>query len=426
MRRRVSIKKAKFAIDLSPLKKYSELRLIFASGLITRFGSAMTMVALPFQIKELTHSYLDVGIIGGAEIIPLIIFGLYGGVLADAIDRKKMMVLAEIGSLALSALLLGNSLLPHPQIWPLYLVAAGFAAFDGLASPSFGALIPRIVAHEDLPAAYAVMSLRWQFGAIAGPAISGLIITSFDVASGYAIDVISYLLSIAMLIRLANYLPTGQNRKVDFAALIAGMRYAVVRKDLLGTYLVDLSAMFFASPVALFPFWADSIHHRASLGLFYAAGTIGALLTTMTSGWSSRVFRHGRIVTAGALGWGLFIALAGASNSLNLILLGLLLAGAADQISAQFRGILWNQSISDEYRGRLAGIELLSYSLGPLGGQVRAGAMATWLGLQSSIIIGGISCILFIIFFYLRFSEFRKYDSRTNEFASANREKKLS
>lgn len=425
MKRRVSINKSgrskRWSIDLTPLRKYRDLRTLFLSGLITRFGSAMTMVALPFQIKELTHSYLAVGIIGGVEIVPLVIFGLYGGVLADAIDRKRLMIIAEFGSLCLSTTLLANSFLSHPKIWLLYIVAAGFSIFDGLAAPSYGALVPRVVAHQDLPAANAVMSLRWQFGAIVGPALSGLIITNFGVKSGYAIDVASYICSIALLIRLKSYLPTGQSKKVNLRSLVDGVRYALVRKDLLGTYLVDLSAMFFASPVALFPFWADHIHQRSSLGLFYAAGTIGALLTTLSSGWSSRVFRHGLLITGGALGWGLFIALSGTTNSLELILLCLLLAGAADQISAQFRGILWNQSISDDFRGRLAGIELLSYSLGPLGGQMRAGAMANWFGLTQSIIIGGISCIIFILIFFFRYADFRKYDARTNKYVTTKK-----
>jgi MFS family permease len=202
------------------------------------------------------------------------------------------------------------------------------------------------------------------------------------------------------------------------------LKYATSRKDLMGTYLVDLSAMFWAMPVALFPFWADELHARWALGLFYAAGTIGSIIVTVTSGWIKRYRHQGRAVAISAICWGISISLAGATKSLWATLFFLALAGAADMASALFRGLIWNQSIADEYRGRLAGIELLSYSVGPLGGQMRAGSMAAWTNLRTSVVSGGLICIAFIGFFASILPDFRKYDAESNEFAQNEREKR--
>ncbi len=249
---------ARFTVDLTPLRKNRNLRYIFISGVVTRFGSALTLVALPFQIKELTDSYIAVGAMGAVEIIPLIIFALWGGVLADSVDRKKMVWRCEAGALFFSATLLGNSLLHHPHLFVLYIVAAGFAASDGLQGPSFTAMIPRLVDHEDLPAAMALMSLRWQFSAIIGPALAGVIIATSGVKTAYGIDIITYVLSVAMILRVASIPPIKDGTSKSIKAMFGGLHYAASRKDLMGTYIIDLAAMFFAMPNALFPFWGRS------------------------------------------------------------------------------------------------------------------------------------------------------------------------
>jgi MFS family permease len=405
----------KFALDISPLRKYRELRLLFASGMITRLGSAMTMVALPFQIKVLTNSYVAVGLMGIVQLVPLIIFGLYGGVLADSVDRKKMILLAEASSLVMTLVLFLNALLPNPHIVILYIVGAAFAALSGLSAPSLGAILPRIVSHEDMAASNALMGLRWQFGAILGPSIGGLIVSTAGVATGYALDVISYVLSLIFIILLRPVPPGEKSTPPNLRSLLDGLQYAISRKDLLGTYLVDLSAMFFAMPTALFPFWADSLHARWALGLFYSAGTVGAMITTLTSGWMKNYPHHGRAVMWAAIGWGASISLAGTFNSLFMVLFFLTLAGASDEISALFRSLMWNQSIADEYRGRLGGIELLSYSVGPLGGQMRAGSMAAWTNLRTSVVSGGLLCIGFVVLAASALPKFRNYDVRTNQ-----------
>jgi MFS family permease len=409
--------KANLAIDFSPLKRYPDFRRLWLSGLISYFGSMFTYVALPFQVKELTGSYLAVGLIGLVEIIPLVIFGLYGGVLADHMDRKRMIWMTEFAALFLSTILLINSLLPSPKLAVIYIVAALFSAVDGLQRPSADAILPRLVEHKDLPAASALMSLRWQIGMVAGPALAGVLISIAGVSAGFILDILTYFLALFILLRVKNVPPMKESEKPSFSSLVAGVKYATSRKDLMGTYLVDLAAMFFAMPTALFPFWAEQVGAPWALGLFYAAGTIGSILVTLTSGWVKSYTKHGRAIFLAALGWGVAITLAGVANNLFLILLFLILAGASDMVSALFRSTLWNQSIPDEFRGRLAGVELISYSVGPLGGQTRAGFTAELTSLRTSVISGGLLCIGFVTLFSSLLPDFRKYDSETNKFA---------
>ncbi len=412
---------SKFAIDLAPLRKYRELRLLFTSGLVTRLGSMVTYVALPFQIKDLTNSYIAVGLMGAAQIIPLILFSLYGGVLADSLDRKKLIFITEFGSLGLSALLLANSLLPHPHLILLYFVAAGVTALDGLQTPSLSAIVPRIVDHKDMPSVTALMSIRWQVGAVVAPAIGGIMISTLGVKSAYFLDVATFIFSLSLIARMKPVPPSEKATPASLASLIDGVKYAARRRDLMGTYIVDFAAMFFAMPNALFPFWADHIHARWALGLFYSAGIIGAIVVTLTSGWMKSYPFHGRAVTYAALGWAAAIALSATTNNLWVILFFLALAGASDQVSAMMRGNIWNQSIADEYRGRLAGIELLSYAVGPMGGQLRAGAMAAWTTLRISIAGGGLICLGFVTLSAKLMPDFLNYDVRSNKFAIEKR-----
>ncbi len=415
---------ARFTVDFSPLRTNKNLRFIFISGVVTRFGSALTLVALPFQIKELTNSYIAVGAMGAVEIVPLIVFALWGGVLADSIDRKKIVWKCEAGALLFSAALLGNSLLRHPSLLLLYFVAAGFSAVDGLSGPSFSAMLPRLVDHKDLPSAMALMSLRWQFSAIIGPALAGVIIATSGVKAAYSIDILTYVISVIFILRVAAVPPLQQITTKSIKAMFGGLQYAASRKDLMGTYIVDLIAMFFAMPNALFPFWADQIHSRWALGLFYSAGVLGSILVTATSGWMKHFTRYGMAITFAAIGWGLCIALAGTTNSLWVVLLFLGLAGASDQVSSLCRQNLWNQTIDDEYRGRLAGLELLSYSVGPLGGQLRAGTTAAITSLRTSVISGGLLCIALVSFASAKLPEFRNFDLKTNPYAVEQRQKK--
>jgi MFS family permease len=411
---------AKYAIDLSPLRKSKDFSLLWAAGLISYFGSMITYVAVPFQVKQLTGSYVAVAISGLVEIVPLVIFGLYGGVLADALDRKKLIWVTEALSLVFTAALLINSMMDSPSLLLIYIVSGLFAATSGLRQPAMQAALPRLVDHEDMPAAAALMSLRWQTGVIIGPALGGILISTYSVAVGYAADIATFVISIILIAMMKKIPPSHEAKKPSLAGLIDGIKYACRRKDLLGSYVVDLGAMFFAMPIALIPFWADQLKAPWALGLLYAAMTVGSIIVTLTSGWIKNVHFYGRAIMWAAVGWGLAIALSGVTNSLWLVLLFLTLAGASDMVSALFRSAMWNQTIPDNFRGRLAGIELLSYSLGPLAGQMRAASMAAATTLSFSVTSGGIMCIIAVALCALLIPEFRKFDIRTSKYALEN------
>ena len=411
---------ANFAIDLAPLKKSRDFSLLWAAGLISYFGSMITYVAVPFQIKELTDSYVAVAISGLVEIVPLVIFGLYGGVLADALDRKKLIWVTEALSLLFTGMLLINSMMDSPNLLLIYIVSGLFAATSGLRQPAMQAALPRLVDQEDMTAAAALMSLRWQVGVIVGPAIGGILISTYSVAVGYAADIATFVISIALIAFMKKIPPSHEAEAPSLSALIDGVKYAFSRKDLLGTYLIDLAAMFFAMPTALIPFWADQLGAPWALGLLYAAGTIGSIAITLTSGWTKNVHFYGRAIMWAAIGWGVAIALSGATNYLWLVLLFLTLAGASDMISALFRSAMWNQTIPDNLRGRLAGIELLSYSVGPLAGQMRAAGMAAATTLSVSVTSGGIICVIVVVLLASFLPDFRKFDIRTNKYALEN------
>jgi MFS family permease len=413
---------AKLALDLTPLKKYPDFRNLWAAGLVSYLGSMITYVAIPFQIKELTNSYLAVGIVGAIELVPLIVFGLYGGVLADSVNRKIMVWATEAAALILVALLLANSALWEPKVWVIYIAAGLFAVVDGLQRPSADAMLPRLVSHQDLPAATALMSLRWQLGLIVGPTVGGIIFATFSISAGFAVDMATYVVALVFLARVRSMPSSKEAKKPSLAALFEGVKYAFSRQDLIGTYIIDLAAMTLAMPMALYPFWADQLNAPWALGMFYAAITVGSVLVTVTSGWTTRYRFHGRAVILAAIGWGLAIAVAGLSTSLVLVLLFLTIAGAFDMISALFRANIWNQTIPDHFRGRLAGIELLSYSVGPLAGQLRAATIASATTLSFSVTSGGVLCAIVVAFLAFFLPKMWKYDVETNEFAVRERE----
>ncbi|MET9912901.1 MFS transporter [Streptomyces sp. NPDC006476] len=410
--------------DLTPWRASADFRRLWVSGTISTFGSFLTFVALPVQLKELTDSTAAVGAIGAVELLPLVLFGLYGGALADALDKRRLIIWTEAGQGLLSAALLLNALLPRPAVWPLYAVAALSSALVSLQRPAIDSLWPRIVAHEHLPAAAALNSLRWTVGGVAGPALAGVVVAYAGLGSAYGADLATFVISVALMIPIAASPASHEAAKPSLAAIAEGARYAWSRKELLGTYAVDLAAMFLAMPLAVLPFLADELDANWSLGLMYATVPLGSMLVSLTSGWTSRVHRHGRMVVLSAALWGVAIAGAGLVGNVWLVLLFLTVAGGCDMVSGIFRGAMWNQTIPDELRGRLAGIELLSYSIGPTVGQVRSGGFAAWWGVRTSVWSGGLLCAGAVGLLALCLPGLMTYDVRTNEHALRLRDRR--
>ncbi|URN15890.1 MULTISPECIES: MFS transporter [Streptomyces] len=408
--------------DLSPWRSSRDFRLLWVQGLVAHFGGFTAMVALPLQIKELTGSPLAVGAMGAVELVPLVVFGLYGGALADAADRRRVILATEAGLALLAAVLLVNALLPGPMLWPLYVVAAGVSAMAGLQRPALEALTARVVPHDQLPAAAALNALRWQLGAVAGPALAGLVVAYAGPGAAYATTVCCFAGSLLLCLRLSPAPPAGGTGRPSLRGIAEGARYAWSRPVLLGTYAIDLAAMLLAYPPTLFPFLADELGAEWSLGLMYAAGSVGSVVVSLTSGWASRVRRHGLMVVFGAAGWGLAVAGAGWFDGVWAVLLCLAVAGAGDMVSGLGRSTIWNQTVPEGLRGRLAGIEVLSYSVGPQLGQVRAGAMAGWTGTRGAVWGGGLACVAAVGLLAAALPRLVSYDAATDPDARRRRE----
>jgi len=379
-------------LDLRPLRSSRDFRSLFFAGLVGTVGAQGTYVVVPYQLKQLTGSVLAVGLLGAVEIIPLVVFGLLGGSLADSVDKRRLILWTEATLLVSTLALLANALLAHPQVWVLYVVAAVSASADGLQRPSLDAIVPRVVPHDQLGAASSLSVFRWTFGSIIGPITGGTLAVAIGPAAWYALDAGTFLVTLVLFFRLASS-PAGPGAaRPSLHQVFGGIGYALGRRDLLGTYLVDFSAMIFAFPVALFPFLAPHYHEPFALGLLYASLPLGALLASVTSRWTTRIRHHGRAIVAAAFVWGLAIAGFGLSRVLVVAVLALVVAGAADATSGIFRMTMWNASIPDDVRGRMAGLELLSYSTGPELGQLRSALVASASSLRASVVSGGILC----------------------------------
>ncbi|MGA9773786.1 MAG: MFS transporter [Blastocatellia bacterium] len=399
------------AIDVTPLKASRDYRLLYAGQFVSGFGSAISYVVLPWQMYRLTESSFAVGMLGVAEFAPMFLLSFVGGALADYVDRRRLILLSELGLALCCAVLVLNSLLTAPHAWVLFLVAALFAGINGIHRPALEALTPRLVAPQLMPAVSALSSLRFNFNFIVGPAIAGVIAASFGAGFAFALDAATFIVAIITVMLIRSVTAPMNADRASLRSVIEGLKYARSRQELLGTYLIDINAMFFGMPMALFPALAESFG-GASVGLFYAMPAVGSLTVTMTSGWTSHINKHGLAVTIAATVWGAAIIAFGLAKWLWLALFFLALAGAADMVSGLFRMTIWNQTIPDHLRGRLASIEMISYTTGPYLGNAEAGLMASLLGLRGSIVSGGVMCVLGSGLLALLLPAFIKYDGR--------------
>jgi MFS family permease len=405
--------------DLAPLKVSSRYRRLFIYGTVGSVMGQATYVALLLQLKQLTHSVMEVGSLGLVEFLPLLFGGLYGGLLADRFERRLVVMASDAAMFASVVALFVNSRLVHPSVVVVFVTAAVVASQNGIASPSLSALVQELVPH-DLQRQVAVLEIvQGTSTSIAGPAVGGLLAATAGVSSVYLINAIIFGVTFALLVGIRSQ-PGGAT--VDRAALRVGLRYAAERPDILGSYVVDLWAMTAAYPVLLLPFLATQLGGRYTLALLFIGLPVGSLLFSLTSRWTAKIQRHGRAITVAAALWGVGIAIAGLNGGLVVAFLGLMIAGAADSLSGVFRMAMWNESILPEVRGRMAGIETLSYSLGPTAGQFRAGQVAAATTLRTSLVIGGLSAAGGCAALGPSMRAFWRYDARTSPHVAAVRE----
>jgi len=384
-------------LSLAPLRKHRDYRLLYTGQLISAFGSMITYVAVPYQVFAITHSSLMVGMLGAAQLVPLLLFALWGGAYADAMDRRRLLIISELFLTAASFFLAINALVPHPSVPLIFVVSAAMSACNGFHRPALDAMTPRLVDREDLTAVSALNSLRMSLSTIVGPALGGVCIAALGFPLAYMLDVVSFFVSLVSLAMIRSMPPADAASRPGVRSIIEGLQYARSRPELIGTYAVDLVAMTFAMPMALFPAIAGAWGGAFAAGYLYSAMSFGSLFTAVFSGWTSRVNRQGAAVIIGAGTWALAVVALGFAPNLLSALACLAIAGAGDSVSTVFRGTIWNETIPSELRGRLSGVEMISYLSGPLLGNARAGWVAAISSNTVSIVSGGLTCFLGVL-----------------------------
>jgi len=400
-------------VDITPLRRHRDFRLLYIGRFVSLFGNQITFVAVPYQVFTLTHSTVAVGLLGVVELAALLTFALLGGALADALDRRLMVLMSEAALMVGSVILFGNSLVSQPIVWLVFVIVSLQGAFDAMQTPSLAALLPRLVDRDELAAAAALGSMRSTLGMIAGPALAGVLIAVAGLPAAYVVDIATFVVGLACLWLMKAVPPPADAERPSIRRIAEGLRYARSRPELMGTYIVDVVAMFFGMPIALFPAIAAGYGGAKVLGLLYAAIAVGSFLFSATSGWTRNVRRHGRAVVVAATLWGFAIIAFGFAPSLVVALLCLVAAGAADMMSGIFRNVIWNQTIPDSLRGRLASIELLSFSGGPLLGNFESGVVASLFSVRFSVVSGGVLCVVGCAVAVIALPAFWRYDART-------------
>ncbi len=386
----------KLFLDIGILKRNRNYRLLYSGQFISFIGTMMTSVALPYQIYSQTHSTLMVGLLSLVQLIPLLFTALIGGAFADRHQRRQLALYSEMIFLLSCLTLIINAGLTHPHIWILFAVSPIMSAMTGLHRPALMGMTQQIVDKKDLATLGGLSTFMYGFNGIVGPAIAGILVAHVGLIFTYLVDAATFIISISTLFMLNNIpAPTKPEQKEStLASIKKGVSFAKSRQELLGTYFVDFIAMIFGMPNALFPAIAQTLGGVQILGLLYAAPAVGALIASCFTGWYSRIKRQGVGVAIAASLWGVAIIGFGFSHQLGLSLFFLMLAGGFDGISGIFRSALWNESIPNEFRGRLAGIEMISYLSGPKLGDTESGLVAAAFGVTASVVSGGILCIV--------------------------------
>jgi MFS family permease len=400
-------------VDTRPLR-HRDFRNLWLGQGVSTLGAEIGTVAIPYQVYTLTHSTALVGLLGLASLIPLLVVPLIGGAIADALDRRTVLLCTETGLTLVAGLFLANSLLSHPQVWLLFVLQSLAVAVFSLGRPAMSSLAPRLVPDEEVPAAIAIDSVYESLSAVAGPAAGGLLIAAVGVPWTYGIDCATYAASLVAIWALPKLPPLADVERPSLRAIVDGFRFLKGRQALIGIFAVDTNAMVFGTPSALFPAFALHRLHgdAATVGYLYAAPYAGAFVGSLVSGWTSHVRRMGLGVTVAACAWGAAIGGFGLTTSLWPALVLLAIAGGADFFSAVLRSTILLRSTPDHLRGRLLGIEFTQVASAPNLGDLEAGILASLTSLRFSIVSGGVLCIVGCAVTALALPGFLRYDAR--------------
>ena len=400
-------------VDVEPLRRDRDFRYLWMGQVVSGLGRQVTSIVLPYQLYVLTGTPLAIGALALVQVVPIMAFSLGGGVVADAVDRRRLLLLTQAGLAISSAALAGLAMMAAPPVLAIYAVAFVAAGLGAMDQPARSSAVPLLVPRERLPAALALGQLNFQAAGVVGPAIGGLVIASLGIAAGYAFDVITFGAAIGALLLIAPIPPAHGAVRPSLGAIAEGLRFARRRRAILGTFAVDLNAMVFGMPTALFPVLALDVFRvgPAGLGLLAAAPAAGALVGAVLTGWVGRVRRTGRAVLWASAGWGLAITAFGLCTfSFPLALVFLAAAGAADVVTAVLRSAIVQLLTPDELRGRVTSIHILVVTGGPRLGDVEASAVASLAGAQLSVVSGGLLCLVGLVAIVRSFPELAAFD----------------
>jgi MFS family permease len=387
---------ARFFADITPLRRHKQFRRLWMGQVVSGMGSQLTIVAVSYQAYHLSHSTLIVGLIGLGQLVPLLAGAIWGGALADALDRRKVLVLTQLAMAAASAGLVVNAALPHPTVWPLFVCTAAAAGFQGVDWPARRAALPMLVPPEDVTDAIALQTMIQQLALVVGPAVAGVAIAEIGLSAVFGIDVATFGVALVVAVLLPALVPRGGGTPMGLKSMADGFRHLKGQPLLASTYLIDLNAMIFGMPRAVFPALGTELYGGGAgiVGLLYAAPGAGALLGSFVTGWCSRVRRQGRAIAACVVVWGGSIALVGIIPVLWIGLGLLALAGAADVISAVVRQAVQQRTVPDHLQGRLSGTFFAVVAGGPRIGDAETGLAAELGGAQFAVWSGGLACVV--------------------------------
>jgi MFS family permease len=400
----------KILVDTTPLRESREFRLLFTGQLISMLGSQLTVVAIPYQVYGMTHSSLQVGAISLAQLVPFIAGALVAGPLGDSLDRRRIMLITSAALALTSAALAVNATVPHPSLLALYLISAVAAALNGFSSTARMASVPGLVARRQISAAAAIMQVTFQVGTVVGPALSGFLL-GIGLPLVYGIDAGTFVVCMVATFMMAPIPPADGPALNPWESAKEGMRYLRSRQALQGVYIIDINAMVFGMPRALFPAMAGSVFGGGTitLGFLYAAPGVGALIGALTTGWVAHLKRQGWAVIVAVVVWGAAIAVFGLVDTLWVALLMLAIAGWADVISAVLRNTILQTSIPDRFRSRMSSIQMAVVQGGPRLGDMESGAVATATSIEFSVVSGGLACIAGAVIIGLLMPQFREH-----------------
>lgn len=407
---------ARLRVDTRPFR-HRDFRNLWIGQAISTIGGEIGIVAVPYQVYTLTHSTAMVGLLGLASLIPLLVVPLIGGAIADAHDRRSVLLRTETGMAVVTGAFLLNSLLAHPQIWALFVLQSAAVAIFSLGRPAMSSLTPRLVPDEEIAAAAALTSVYNSLSAVGGPAVGGILIAVAGVPWTFGVDLTTYAASFVVIWLLPKMTPIEDADRPSLRSILDGFRFLKGRQPLIGIFAVDTSAMVFGMPTALFP--ALALHRlggdASTVGFLYSAPYAGALVGSLLSGWTSHVRRQGLAVTIAACGWGVAIAAFGFMTSLWPALVLLALAGGADFFSAVLRSTMLMRATPPHLLGRLQGIEFAQVASAPSLGDLEAGVLASLTSLRFSVVSGGVLCVVGCVATALALPGFLRYDSRESQ-----------